>query len=147
MPNTINVVNVLFNVLKSGVVASGNDIMTVGEELTSGDALLSFRVSGKTEGVFVREGSTQTNPLTGVGHFNEIAAGVVVDVFVHKSYQNQSGVGALDPVKRISDDIKITVYSGSFSNPARPHFVSESAPMQHEKYTAFNQEWRFRYLL
>jgi len=147
MPNTINAVNVLFNVLKSGVVASGNSVMTIAEELTSGDALMSFAVSGKTEGIFLRQGRTQTDPLTGVAHFNAIADHVIVDVFVHKSYQNQSGVGSLTPLKRIEDDLKITVYSGSFSNPARPHLTAEDASMQHEKYAVLRQEWRFRYLL
>ena len=123
---------------------SGNTSITVAKQLTSGDSMQSFRISGAEHLIALRQGRNETLGITG-GQWTEIADHVEVDLFVHYSYANVSSV--LTPLRRMMDDLKITIASGSFTNPARPTLVGETMPQPHEKNAKGMQIWRFRYLL
>ena len=134
----------LYTVIRSGLVVSGNGSITVAKQLTSGDAMQSFRISGAEHLIGLRQGRSESLGILG-GKFTQIADYVDVDLFVHYTYATTSSV--LTPLRRLVDDFKITIASGSFTNPARPILVAESWPMAHEKNAKATLSYRFRYLL
>ena len=140
----------MLDVLVSGLVVSGNADITVQRQTVSGDFFTNQRVSGYTQGIYVRQGRTDGRGLTG-STFQEIDDYVDLDVYTNYRFSQVSGLGfnsgAVATVKRILDDIKITVYSGTFTNPAKPILISENMPQPLQQVAMGNQTWRFRNLL
>ena len=150
MPNLVDSVNTLFTTIQSGLVVSGNSYISVAKQVTSGDALASFRISGMTDFIGLRLQRNETKGLTG-GVFTEVADYVVADISIHGTYAKASGqteTQTLSGLRQRVDDFKITVASGTWSgtNPARPILVSESWSLPHEKAGKAELVWRFRYL-
>ena len=153
MPNTADTINAFFSIFQSGVIASGSDKITVAKTLLSGDAMTSFRQSGKLELVQFSLGrASEIIPLTGSIFVGRVVDHVVEDIFVHGTYQD-SGV-ALSGLRRLVDDSKITVASGlwqsgsagTFNLPS-PKLEGERWPIPHEKFAHAQLMWRVQYVL
>lgn len=134
----------LLTVLQSGLLVSGNSDVSLVKVITSGDAMTSFTVSGKTELIALRQGRNETNPMLG-GQVTTIADYVIADIFIHYPYANTSST--VTTLRTRVDDFKITIASGTFTNPPRPIFVAESWPVAHEKFGHASLTYRFRYAL
>lgn len=144
MPNTLNAADALYDVLVSGLVVSGNAYIVLAKNITSGDAITSFNVSGFTDFIILNNVRGDGMGITG-GTFVEIADYVEATIFKHETYTNTTNV--YSGVVRMVDDLKITVASGSFTNPPRPVLVTENWTVPHEKATRASLTYRFRYLL
>ena len=74
-----------------------------------------------------------------------------LDIYANFRLSQVSGLGfnsgAITTVRRILDDIKVDVYSGTFTNPAKPILISENMPQPLQQVAMGNQTWRFRNLL
>lgn len=130
----------MYSVLQSGLLVSGNSYISLNKQVVSGDALSNLRVSGFTDLVLLKQGRSETEPLIG-GTFTAVADYVEAEIYVHKS-----GI-ALSGVRRLIDDFKITVASGTWTNPARPYLVGEEWPLPQEKVSKGKLIYRFRYAL
>ena len=140
----------MLNILVSGVEVSGNADILVQRQTVSGDFFSNQRISGYTQGVYIRQGRTDGRGLVG-STFQEVDDYVDLDIYTNFRYSQVSGLGfnsgAVAITKRIMDDIKIAVYSGTFTNPAKPLLISESMPQPLQQVAMGNQTWRFRNLL
>lgn len=149
MPNNVNSVQTLLDVLNSGLVVSGNADITVQRQTISGDALSNQRVSGYTTVIYLRNGRTDGIGITG-GTFTEMADYVDSEVLITLRQSQVSGIGlnsgAVAILKTRVDDLKITVASGTFTNPPRPIQISENWPQPHQQVAKATLIWRFKYL-
>lgn len=148
MPNTTDATNTLYLVARSGLVVSGlGNAVTVTTSIAdvSGHALTSQRASGTVTLIALKQGNTVTRPQVG-GVFTEIEDYVDVEIYVRAPILN-SGVDSRAALRTRVDDFKITVASGSFTNPARPYLIGEEAPQHHLNASKQRLRYRFRNLL
>jgi len=149
LSNPVDSVNSLYTVIQSGLVVSGNTNMQVVKQVTSGDNLTSARMSGTGgfEYIALRLSRNEPMPLVG-GTFTHVTDYVEANIYIHYPYGpafNTSSVLS-NLVQRVKD-FKTTVYSGTWTNPAKPFIAQEEWPQPHEKVAKAKLVYRFRYLL
>ena len=142
-------VRIFLNAIQSGLVVSGNAYITASRIVTSGDAISSFTVSGKTDYIGLRLQRDTTNPLT--GGYTEVADIVTADILHHEYTPNATGVtdanSSIAVVSRLVSDYKATVSGYAWSGVAPPKLVSESHPMSQAQFSKAQLSYRVRYLL
>jgi len=148
-----NPVQAVFTIVGSGLVVSGNTAIIVMEQITSGDAFSSIKVSGYTESIQIYRGKPSTVvPVLDHGHEGAVAEMVSTDIYIRRASYDTSG-GNNQTFQALTQrviDLKNTFASGvwwsGFNLPA-PKLVSEQWPMPSELNAKAALVWRFRYLL
>lgn len=130
-------------------MVSGNSYITAAKVLTSGDAMISQRVSGLTDFIGLRAARTEVRALTN-NVYQEVTD--YVEAIMSVNYPS-SRSGAQDRMRTMVNDFKITVASGSWlsgggaSGVSFPVFVSESWPIPLENKAQATLLYRVKYLL
>ena len=139
MPNLVDAANTLVTVLQRGLVVSGNPTINVKLVIGSGDLMMSIKASGLREQIFVYPTRTETDPKIG-GVYNAITDYVRAEILVLTSGTSQTRL------RTRVDDFKITIASGTFTQPPRPYMTSENWPTPHTGVARAVLEYRFRHL-
>ena len=142
-----------FTILSSGLVVSGNTQIIVMEQITSGDAFSSIKVSGFTESIQIYRGKPSSEiPVTGHQYFGAFSENVSVDIYVRgASYDSSGGNNQAFQrcTQRVQDTITTTqsgVWWSGFNLPM-PKLVSVQWPMPSELNTVAKLVFRHKYLL
>ena len=133
-----------------------NPFITLAKQITSGDALSSFRISGNPTLIALRLERTEAQGLTG-GQFTEMTPYVRVEIFNHIPFSAVSGLsaasGAVATLIDLVRDFKITIASGTWANSgstqnvAPPVFMGEEWPMPTQQQAKAALLYRTKYLM
>lgn len=146
-------ISAAFTIFQSGIAVSGNTAIIVMEQITSGDAFSSIKVSGYSQSIQIYRGKPLSDAqVVGAGHFGAISDNVSIDIFVRNASYDTSGGNsqAFQIANRLYKDAINTVVSGVWNsgfNLPRPTLVSYQQPMPSELNTVGKTVWRFHYLL
>jgi hypothetical protein len=150
MSGTPDTVKLFLNAIQSGLVVSGNNHISAGRVMTSGDTMSSLKVSGMNNFIGLRLSRDTTNPMTG-NTYTEVCDIVTAEILYRDFSVNSSGVtdsgSSVAVVSQLVSDYKLTVSGFAWSGVAPPRLFAETHPYAMSQVAKADVSYRVRYLL